>query len=182
MSWLIIIGLMLLVVMPIFWLLPTAKQRQESRLRQHARQLGLHVNLAQLPQLGIRPEDRINNAGRQLTPVIHCGRYALIVGDKPPIEALLSSWRLRRSAHATTGLLVDDRLSGWYLVSQSWALSDAAVKPIIDCLERLPKDVLELESAPPELAAYWLETGKVEMVEVLADSLQSLAGGIKKPV
>lgn len=181
MNWLIIIGLMLLVIMPIFWVLPTAKQRQESRLRQHASQLDLHVSLAQLPQLHARPEDRVDSAGRQLAPVIHCGRYALIVDDKSPTEALLSSWRLRRSATVVGGLLADERLSGWYLVSQPWTLSDVAVKPIVDCLERLPKSALMLESAPPELAVYWLETGTTEIVEALADSLQSLIGDTKKP-
>ena len=104
MAW-IIIGIVLAAAIgPVFWLLPSKRDRAQGELRAAARQAGLVVELATLPKIDARPEERVSAGGKARDAKEHCAAYRLALP--------------RRLEHAPAWLLVkSDRenryLEGW---------------------------------------------------------------------
>ena len=116
MKWLAIIAFMIAAFGPILWLMPKPRDRRLSRLRMAARQRGLTVELARLPDPQPRPQDRVSSGGALRTPVIRCAGYRLF-RNRPAQH--IEPWRLERgdsSAQAKLSAYWSDVPPDWLAI------------------------------------------------------------------
>ena len=163
MTWLIIVGVFLLALGPIFLALPSARDRRLAALRAQARQHGLSVQMTQLPHPAPSAAQQVSAGGVRRTPMLACAAYRLPLqraGDQAEDGC---SWRLQRRAGATVaGLPV-----GWV-----WFPAEAqtqAPRGAATLLARADADVLAIEGARGGVCVYWLETpGADRLTDLLA--------------
>lgn len=181
MAWLWISLLFLGVLAPVFLLLPSPRERQQARLRLHARSLGLEVKLAHLKKIKASAEDYADASGRPQNPVIKCLRYGLIFDSNKCSVFFGQSWclyYLSGLSGGTSGLLPFDGLASWYYHEEAPKLApqEADREALARALSVLPKGVLGFECQPPRLAVFWLEEGEQAEVEAIYHALKLLAG------
>lgn len=170
-QWLLIVGILLLAIMPIFWILPSAKQRRQSRQRQYGMQLGFKITLTTAPAVNPETWELVDHAGRPRTPTITVARYALSIAGAP--IAASGHWHITRAfnAQAKEGPSLPDTFK-WALLPD--ALSEQHAEQIAHCLTQLPDDVVALERKQQEVAVFWSEAGDTGTVDQLYQSLQPL--------
>lgn len=106
MTWLLTALVLIGVIGPVFWLLPSKRQRQVGRLRAAARRAGLVVELARLPKIDARAHERVTAAGVAKEPVTACVAYRLPLLEPAPAAP---AWRLHRTGAD------DGPVAGWTL-------------------------------------------------------------------
>ena len=109
----IIIGIVLVAAVgPIFWLLPSKRDRVQGQLRSAARQAGLVVEIANLPKVDARAEERVSAGGKPRDATIDCVAYRLALRPMPnaPAWLLLRSDRENRYLPGWTTLSPPSRL------------------------------------------------------------------------
>ncbi len=182
MFWLLLIGVLVLVAGPIFWVLPTARQRQETNLRQRALASGVSVRLARLEHPNPAAEERVSAGGRTRTIWIPCARYALRVGQSRDAEGM-QQWQLIRDCGGYNPEMEDERLpSGWLWRDKSrQPIHGAELEAVQGILGRLPLDVLALEVKDGEVGVFWLEKGELGQVDTIVAALADLRDLIKRP-
>lgn len=94
MVWIIIGIVLVAAVGPIFWLLPSKRDRVQSQLRSAARHAGLVVEIADLPKVDARAEDRVSAGGKPRDATIDCVAYRLALPRRIPHAP---AWLLLRS-------------------------------------------------------------------------------------
>ena len=153
MSYLIIAVVVLMVLSPIFWIMPSPKQKRQMQLRQKAMALGLIVKIADLPQQH-RAKVRQEKAEQGVT--------------------YLLPWEVKRKhPEGVEYLLMRDpgdtpsSFDGSAFAQQMQALMQAA-------LQQLPDSVVALDYAKPGLSLYWRERGDIEVVSSLHSQLSDL--------
>lgn len=151
MTWLIAIAVLGFMLAPLIWIIPTPRQARQAKLREHARKLGLQVQVLALPQTRrqkVRREKEYNGV---------C--YALNLGLRKPRPA----WRYWFAAeHAAD----DDAV----------ALPETVQVAIDRQRKQWPGDALVLEFNGQSLRLYWFERGlEFSTVEQLAGALKQLA-------
>ena len=174
-TWLIVVLVLLIAFGPVLYLLPSARDKRLSRLREHARRLGLTVSVEPLTKTNATAEERVSSGGRERNPTELRASYARIVspridglprarllrlaGDEPP--AALPGWAWDRAA--VPGVPVADL---------------AALLPI---LTALPESVPALAFAPSEIKLYWNEptSATAEDVEQIATHLDAVEQGLR---
>ena len=105
----IIIGIVLCAAIgPIFWLLPSKRDRVQGQLRSAARQAGLVVEIAALPKVDSRPEERVSAGGKPRDATIDCVAYRLALPRPMPNAP---AWLLLRSDRENR------YLTGWTTLS-----------------------------------------------------------------
>ena len=156
MAWLIIVGVFLLALGPLFWAMPSAKDKRLALLRAEARRLGVAVQMTQLPHPSPTAQQKVSAGGVQRDPMLACAAYRLPLLRTVDPELAPSgggSWRLQRK----TGAVQPGLPAGWI-----WSTADAAVHAPaggVGLLEHLAADVLAIEGARSSVAVYWLEAG-----------------------
>src|SRR5690606_1602091 len=146
MTWLIALFALAAVMGSVMWLRPSPAQQRQARLRERARQLGLDVRLAPLPQTR-RARVRKESADSGVV-------YRLMRFDLTAMPAQL--FVLVREAGAEE----------WERQSPT-ELSPAVVAVIEKVLPRLPRDVVAVELTPQGPGFYWREQGDDETVATL---------------
>ncbi|MDE0191275.1 MAG: hypothetical protein OXQ90_07945 [Gammaproteobacteria bacterium] len=110
----IIIGIVLVAAIgPVFWLLPSKRDRVQGQLRSAARQAGLVVEIAALPKVDSRPEERVSAGGKPRDATIDCVAYRLALPrsmPNAPTWLLLRSDRENRYLNGWTTLSPPSRL------------------------------------------------------------------------
>ena len=101
MAWVIIAIVVAAAIGPLFWLLPSKRDRVQGELRAAARRAGLAVEIAALPKLDARPEERVSAGGRPRDATESCAAYRLTLP--------------RRLEHAPSWLLVKSARENRYL-------------------------------------------------------------------
>ena len=108
MSW-IIIGIVLVAAIgPIFWLLPSKRDRLQGEMREAARRAGLTVEIAALPKVDARAEERVSSGGKARDATIDCVAYRLALPRRMPDAP---AWLLLKSG------LENRYLAGWTTLS-----------------------------------------------------------------
>ena len=157
MSYLIIAVVVLLVLSPIFWIMPSPKQKRQMQLRQRAMTIGFIVKIADLPQ-GYRAKVRQEKVEQGVT-------YRLAWGIK------------RKHPEGVEYLLMrnpDEEISDFDDSS-----FDRQIQLLMrNTLQQLPDAVVALEYASPGLALYWREQGSVELVDELYRQLGELRSAV----
>ncbi|MCZ6644547.1 MAG: hypothetical protein O7G86_02950 [Gammaproteobacteria bacterium] len=170
MAW-IIIGLVLLVAFgPVFWLLPSKRDKRLSALRQAARLAGLTVELRHLPKLNPEPEERVSAGGKVREPVIDCAAYSWNMTRKLRV---LPELRLLRGTLGTTAL------PGWVFDPKRKPRRDHVdllLETLASFIETLPEDALGFEVSERQLVCYWQESpgSGVEVVSSMAAQMRRL--------
>lgn len=162
MKWLIIVFIVTSLIGSVMWVMPTPRQRFQAKLRMSARGLGLQVQLAQLKLPRQRGEVDAETIG---IPVYRMLRTNLSREEKD----CWNGWQVcRRETLSTTGLP-----PGWSWIKGEGQLSDTALAHICGVLERLPTDVVALESTVIHASAFWQE-GDESALEQIAGLLEEL--------
>ena len=107
-AWIIIGIVLVAAVGPIFWLLPSKRDRMQGQLRAAARHAGLSVEIADLPKVDARAEERVSAGGKPREAMIDCVAYRLALPRRMPNAP---AWLLLRSARENR------YLEGWTTLS-----------------------------------------------------------------
>ena len=173
-AWGIIALALLAVGGPVFWMLPSRRERQKAQLRTAARQAGLVVELASLDKPDATAAERVSAGGVRRQPKVWCAAYRLPLpglGDGP-------SWMLRKTSAAGGDPLVP----GWLRSGPRDSLpNDAGYwRRVAALADALPGDCVGVEANSRWVSWYGHESvGDAPAEQVAADiraGLESLAG------
>lgn len=173
--WVIIIVIMIVAFGPIFWLMPSARERRLSALRQRAYRHGMRVELRRLPGRDVPPEERVTAGGRELDTSREYAAYSLPLGAR---LRLLPTWRVLRGGEGMSAV------PGWAF-EPGRRPEDPRLAAVLDAvapvLVELPEDVVAVECEPHAVAAYWLEGrgADPQRVDDLAQRLGTLADALR---
>ena len=149
MTYLIVFLVMALVISPVFWMMPSPRQKRQMALRQRAMSLGLSVQICDLPQTH-RARVRQEAPERGVNYLLPWRRK----GVKAGAFKYLAVRELESLSDETGAAEVDQLLS--------------------KTLAGLPNEVLALEYTSSGVAIYWREKGGAELVDFLHQQLEAL--------
>ncbi len=149
MIYLIIFIVVALVLSPVFWMMPSPKQKRQIQLRQRAMALGLQVKVCDLPQT-----------------------HRAMVRKESPEQGVVYRllWRRADTENENFHFLClrddDERANG---------ATQTVVEDILsDALASMGDIILAVEYSHAGLAIYWRENDAVERVDQIFQQLQSL--------
>jgi hypothetical protein len=151
-TWLIIIGIMVMALAPLWHFMPSKRQRHQATLRETAALNGLFVEFRDLPLPAARLA-RMPAAERQV---------------------LYYGCRLRPSRAAPS------ERHTWFRDADSWVALKGRL-PVPDLASKLPDSVLALESGRASCGVYWRENGGEAEVLSLAETLCSWRDELSPP-
>jgi hypothetical protein len=150
-KWLLIALGVGLVLGPVLWMMPSAAQSRQAKLRAHASAIGLQVKIADMPQVHrarIRKEDSL--AG------------AMYILRHPP-------------RHVCKNWLVSREYGGQW-EDEALARVPLAQRKVLEKLnQEIPATIYGFEQNPQGIAIYWSEQGDVAAVDRCLEYLQQLA-------
>ena len=161
MVWLVIALVLAVAIGPILMLLPSASTRRAAKLRDAARQAGLVVEIATVPNLEADAAERVSAGGVPREPRIDCVAYRL------PLP--------KRLAHSPRWMLVKARVESRYI--DGWATpkppvdvpteSEAYWRDVRRIIDGLPGGCVAVEAGPQMVAWYGRERiGEAEPTDV----------------
>ncbi|ARN75673.1 hypothetical protein [Oceanicoccus sagamiensis] len=158
MSYLVIALVVVMVISPIFWIMPSPKQKRQMQLRQRAMSVGFLVKLADMPQTH-RAQVRKEKPEQG---VVY--RLPWEVKRKHPegVDCLLMRNPSEEAGPALTGF------------------AEQLQQQMRACLDDLPDSVQALEYAQPGFAIYWREQGNAELIDSLYQRLSQLRKQVLK--
>ena len=181
MSWIIIIGVFILAAGPLFYLMPTAKDKRLAALRTDARQLGFTIQLDSLLKLDPSAEERVTAGGQARSGKVECMRYQLPLGQTLNYLSPITLQRLPAAPTVPTAILME----GWGLPTDlvvgvravggiakntaAWQQQGQLLESIRKALFEMPDDVLGIALDGRSVSAFWLEgSGKEKATSVAA--------------
>ena len=84
MVWIVVGVIVLAAIGPLFWLLPSKRDRVLGELRTLARSSGLVVEVARLPKIDASAEERVSSGGIAREATIECAAYRLALAKQLP--------------------------------------------------------------------------------------------------
>lgn len=174
MVWLIIALILIVAIGPLFWLMPSRRDRRLAALRQRAYQSGMRVDLRRLPAHDVAPEERVTAGGRPLDTSRELAAYLM---PFPQRLRELPSWRVMRGGEGA------EAAAGWRFEPgkrPDHPQLRAVLDEIDGFLGGLPDDVAAVECEPHALAAYWREGPGTtpDRVDDLAARLRAAASAL----
>lgn len=149
----IIIGIVLVAAIgPVFWLLPSKRDRQQGELRAAARRAGLVVEIADLPKVDALPEERVSAGGKPREAKIDCVAYRLALPRRLPDAP---AWLLLRSDRENR------YLDGWTTLSPPSrlpAVQAAYWRDIGAVIDALPGGCTAVEAGMRHISWYGRES------------------------
>ena len=175
MVWTLIAVVLVIALGPIFWLLPSKRQRRSSAFRLAARRLGLAVEVASIEKPDASVEERVSAAGVARQPRQPCAAYRLPL-PTPLYDA--PRWRLAKSEHGSR------QLAGWAAVATPANVPEEGDywQRLAAIVDALPGGCLGVEAASS--AIVWYGTERLEggddssvdaVVTAIRDGLQAVA-------
>jgi len=181
MTWLIIILVVAVIIGPIMYLIPTAKDKRLSELRRLARLQGMNIELTHVPKLDPASHEQVTAGGKQLTPQIPCAAYRLPIGEAP---VDLPTFMLLKMPSEPT-LLLEEVMPDWALDPKSdlalWRRyngNDHGADVLQNVLSLLPDDVLAIAIEPRFMSCYWRE--RAEAADGAVESIASALGVLRE--
>ncbi|MGK0440797.1 MAG: hypothetical protein ACJA0N_000592 [Pseudohongiellaceae bacterium] len=155
MSYLIIIVIVAVVLGPVMWLMPTARQKQQVALRQYAMELGLQIKICDMPQ---SYRERVRKESIEQGVV-----YRLpLIRNRPLSKSKV--YCLHKA----------DEIFEW----QSDAL--AGKQQVFErALSLCPSSATAIEFSAAGVACYWQEKGGMPAVDDIKKSLEQLRSELK---
>lgn len=143
-----------IVLGPVFWIMPSPRQKHQMQVREQALTLGLQVKVCDLPQT--------HRAKVRLEPAVKGILYRLEWRDNIRRDSALNLLVMREGeAEGSVTLEAKEELDG---IKQ--ALSESLVS--------MPDDVLAIEYSALGLAIFWRERGSKEHVLIIKQELERL--------
>jgi hypothetical protein len=179
MTWLIIILILVIVIGPVMYLVPTAADKRLTGLRAEARRLGLNVQVTSVPKLDPSSDERVTAGGKRLEPRIQCAAYHLMLGENLANVGQLQLLKLP----AQPTVLVNEVAPGWALQQDSdaafWQRYNAGgqgVEHLLEAVALLPVEALGIAISPRSVSCYWRERAEPESgaVDAIAAALKLL--------
>ncbi|OPX56954.1 hypothetical protein SAMN02745127_00854 [Oceanospirillum multiglobuliferum] len=153
-NWLIILVIVAAVISPIFWLMPSPRQRYQMELRKQAMHAGLKVRIEKL---------KLN--GQEYSAVA----YRWMREDKKNVYRFKVA-RTARLEKEEIGIYGDPFIEGWHWLEEPMPIADAAtLAKLEEMLKALPADTMILEGGTATLTLWWHENGSPEDVQKLAE-------------
>lgn len=154
MTYLIIGFILLLIIAPLFAILPSARQKEQMNMRKEAMAKGISVELTSIHDPIPHQEKYISNTGKRLEPILKVAAYR--VGRKKPRHWRLSpaiDWELERGEDSSPDL------PGTWCWSQAKpdALSKEMGNFLVNEIASLPDDVVKIDEMNYVLSVYWHE-------------------------
>ncbi|MBQ73653.1 MAG: hypothetical protein CMQ20_01360 [Gammaproteobacteria bacterium] len=176
MIYLIIGFALLLIIAPIFAILPSARQKEQMNMRRKAMAEGVSVELTSIQDPVPNQDKYISNTGKPLEPVL--GVVAYRVSRKKPRQWRLApqiDWVLERGDQHSP-----DLPGTWcWVQSKPDALPAEMEKFLIRELACIPGDVVRIDEKNYVLSIYWHESSGEEG---LASVCRFLSGCIEIPL
>lgn len=175
MVWTLIAVVLVVALGPIFWLLPSKRQRRSSAFRLAARRLGLAVEVASIEKPDASVEERVSAAGVARQPRQSCAAYRL------PLPAPLYDaprWRLAKSERGSR------QLAGWTAVATPANVPEEGDywQRLAAIVDALPGGCLGVEAASSAIVWYGTErlaggddSSVDAVVTSIRDGLQAVA-------
>lgn len=163
MKWAIIVLIMLSLIGSMMWVMPSPRQRFQSKLRLDARKLGFQVQLSRL---------EIPRAkGEMDSETINMPAYRMLRGklDRSAKEQWVEWMVARVDAMAADGLP-----KGWSWSKGERTLSAPRLDALSDWLTQLPTEVVAVESTAIHLTLYWREPERAGALDELAEKANQL--------
>ena len=162
MAWVIVALVLIGVVGPLFWMLPSKRERQVGALRAAARGAGLVVELARVPKPDARAHERVSAGGVPKDATIRCAAYRLLL---PKAQPAAPRWFLLKTAAGGVGAgsrasLVDAvPVAGWMLreAASNTPKSAEYWQQVAAIVEELPGDCVAVETDAEQVAWYGRE-------------------------
>lgn len=163
MEWLIIVFIVASLIGSVMWVMPSPRQRYQADLRMRARKLGVQVQLARVAL----PRARGEVEGDDISvPAYRFIRTNLKRAERDN----WAGWQVHRLSTLDHEGLPD----GWSWLKGQGAISSVAEGRLVELLEKLPDDVVGIESTPLHLTLYWHERGEAGQLEKLHEWVQVL--------
>lgn len=158
MKWAIIVLIMMSLIGSMMWVMPTPRQRFQSKLRLDARKHGFQVSLG---KLSLPRAEGEMEAEELNTPLYRLNRTGLERKERDQFVG----WAVARM----TAIGRDGLPEGWSWVRGEGALPAERLKQLADWLQALPKEVDAVESDSLHLCLYWREPERVGALDELAE-------------
>jgi len=148
MTYLIIAVILLIIIVPIFSVLPSARQREQMAMRKAAREAGVSVELTSIDDPNPDQEKYTSHLGKKLPTVVKVAGYRLQrrrIGDWRRLPQV--NWCLQKK-----------KKSGWQWREEASEHLSAELKDYLDeVVETLPTDVEQVEESGYNIVVYWHE-------------------------
>lgn len=156
MAWVIVALVLIGVVGPLFWMLPSKRERQVGALRAAARGAGLVVELARVPKPDARAHERVSAGGVPKDAKIRCAAYRLLL---PKAQPAAPRWFLVKTAAGSGAALVDAPVAGWVLREAASNTPESAEywQQVAAIVDEMPGDCVAVEADDGQIAWYGRE-------------------------
>ncbi len=189
MTYLIIGFVLLMVIAPIFAILPSAAQKQKMQLRKQAMASGIGVELTQIDDPIPKQDRYLSNTGKALPPRLSIVAYRTHV-KKPRVwrNPERVDWTVERTGQVGADRITPDRIAPvqiapdrvtpdrvmpgaesiklpgtWqFTPSKPANLHEEVGRYLVEQLISMPDDVVKLEEKNFVLSIYWHETSGVD--------------------
>lgn len=176
---LIVVATIALVVGPLLWLRPTARDRQLTRLRTHARTRGLNVTVEEIAHPDPPPADRVTSGGRVRQPTLNVAAYRLPLHRPGAIEDRhVPVWEVVRLRQERDDRLEDELMAGldrhWRFSRPGLPLIEDVVGRLSALLQQAPRGTVKLTGDAQAVGLYWRERGDEGEVDAIAELLEAM--------
>ena len=173
MVWIVVAVVVVAALGPLFWLLPSRRERRISAFRVAARRVGLAVEIASIEKLDASAEERVSAAGVPRQARLSCVAYRLPL-PQPLFDA--PRWQLLKSARDNHRCL-----PGWTVARESFEVPVQGdywqrVRAIVDAL---PGGCVGVEATPGAIVWYGLERLAGDGSDGNADSVGAAVAAIR---
>ena len=169
MAYLIIGFVLLLIIAPIFAILPSSRQKEQMRLRKQAMDQGISVELISIEDPIPRQDKYLSSTGRALEPILAVAAYR--IARPKPREWRISpqiEWDLERRAENSAELP-----DCWHWInSKPKELSQEFEEFLARELTSLPHDVVKIQEVNSSLIVYWHESSSEKGLASIVRFLQ----------
>ena len=179
-TWLIIALVLVVAIGPVLYLLPTAKDKRLTGLRETARRLGLTVRLTRVRKLNPAPTERVNAAGEEQYPTTACVSYAWPI--KTSLHRFQDLQLLKEPADVSVPCV--KIVPGWVLGEVSEVQGEGvdlrSMQPMLSemkaLMDTLPDDTLGVELSRRFVACLWQEKAAVEssLIDEMAQTCRKM--------
>lgn len=174
MAWLIVALVLIGVVGPLFWMLPSKRERQVGALRAAARSVGLVVELASVPKPDASAHERVSAGGVAREAKIGCAAYRLLFAEAQPAAP---QWFLLKTSASGAGAEGDTPVTGWVLreTVSNTPRSAEYWQQVGVIINELPADCVAVETDAGQVAWYGRERlGDLAVDAAVADLRRGL--------
>ena len=172
MVWIVVGIVVIAAIGPLFWLLPSKRDRLLGELRTLARNAGLVVEVTRVPKIDASAEERVSSGGAAREATIECAAYRLALPKRLPHAP---RWLLFKSGRENR------YLPGWTTFASPTGLPatrKAYWQEVGALVDSLPGGCIAVEAAVRHITWYGRErvdgAAAAEVVVAIRDGLTAL--------